>query len=446
MTIKSDSFNKNKTTIKKSDSVLSIMELILQCVLFESFILMEYMGVFLINDSRVYMCLWVIPAVIFAYYTRRKIKKFNLFMLCNIAIFAVSVVMSGNDSELFANMLCAILICAYSIWQKNNTVQRYSTENLIVQDGKTIDDAKKALAKMYAGEDIHVVFIAAPAFGYLVGYWRNVLPLMYIELTLCILFVVLKIIYNNMSHLNNVLSLNSKKNDFPAKQMKQVNTFITAASAILILFGMLMFYNGRYGGLFGVIGSSVTGVVRILVKGFLWLLGKSGPESSNTPQMDDETQEDIEDAMQRELEYPDSPIMQALFEGMVFAIIIAMIIAIIYMIRTYVKTFNKTKKLGSDYIEYISPDDENVRADKDVSKVKTKEPREVRSVRKLYKKHILKGTGGKTPDETVLPSVLTTENITADSELSEKITAVYEKARYSREQITKEEKDIFNNL
>ena len=63
-------------------------------------------------------------------------------MLCNIAIFAVSVVMSGNDSELFANMLCAILICAYSIWQKNNTVQRYSTENLIVQDGKTIDDAK----------------------------------------------------------------------------------------------------------------------------------------------------------------------------------------------------------------------------------------------------------------------------------------------------------------
>ena len=39
MTIKSDSFNKNKTTIKKSDSVLSIMELILQCVLFESFIL-----------------------------------------------------------------------------------------------------------------------------------------------------------------------------------------------------------------------------------------------------------------------------------------------------------------------------------------------------------------------------------------------------------------------
>lgn len=87
MTIKSDSFNKNKTTIKKSDSVLSIMELILQCVLFESFILMEYMGVFLINDSRVYMCLWVIPAVIFAYYTRRKIKKIQsvyVVQYCNI--------------------------------------------------------------------------------------------------------------------------------------------------------------------------------------------------------------------------------------------------------------------------------------------------------------------------------------------------------------------------
>ena len=81
MTIKSDSFNKNKTTIKKSDSVLSIMELILQCVLFESFILMEYMGVFLINDSRVYMCLWVIPAVIFAYYT---IQSVYVVQYCNI--------------------------------------------------------------------------------------------------------------------------------------------------------------------------------------------------------------------------------------------------------------------------------------------------------------------------------------------------------------------------
>ena len=124
MTIKSDSFNKNKTTIKKSDSVLSIMELILQCVLFESFILMEYMGVFLINDSRVYMCLWVIPAVIFAYYTRRKIKKFNLFMLCNIAIFAVSVVMSGNDSELFANMLYVHTQCGRKIIQFRDIQQK----------------------------------------------------------------------------------------------------------------------------------------------------------------------------------------------------------------------------------------------------------------------------------------------------------------------------------
>ena len=53
----------------------------------------------------------------------------------------------------------------------------------------------------------------------------------------------------------------------------------------------------------------------------------------------------------------------------------------------------------------------NVRADKDVSKVKTKEPREVRSVRKLYKKHILKGTGGKAPDETVLPSFFVLLNV-----------------------------------
>ena len=74
-----------------------------------------------------------------------------------------------------------------------------------------------------------------------------------------------------------------------------------------------------------------------------------------------------------------------------------------------------------------------------------KESKSVKSVRKIYKMAILKGTKGDVPDCSSLPSKLTKDNITEDEIKAAAITQIYEKARYSEEKITEEETDLIKN-
>lgn len=431
--------------VKRSNAVLSLIELAMQCILFASFIFMAYLGIYHMTGREFLRSMWVIPAVVFLFIIRKKTKKFSLFMLSNILVFVAACVVAENDSQLFANLVTVILLCAYSIWLKNNTIQRLSPKNMIVSEGRTLDDAEAALSQIYAGEDMNVFFVASPAFGYIIGVWQNVPLLVNIEVVFCILFIVLKIVYNNLSHLDYVLNLNRKKKDFPAKQIKQVNKFVTVTSAVLISLGMLLFYNGQYGNIFELMGRGVGLVVRLVVKFFIFLLGTSGFDtgSMGMPQNDTETEESLEEI---DLEMPDSPIMQAIFEAFGLVLVIAIVIALIYMVRTYIKNFNRTKKLGNDYIEYIVPNEDTQHVNKMSANDKKNAPRDTRSVRRMYKKRVLKGTGGKPPEPSAPPSSLTLQNITDNEELAEKITAVYEKARYSEERITPEEASVFKDI
>ena len=208
---------------------------------------------------------------------------------------------------------------------------------------------------------------------------------------------------------------------------------------------MLLFYNGQYGNIFELMGRGVGLVVRLVVKFFIFLLGTSGFDtgSMGMPQNDTETEESLEEI---DWEMPDSPIMQAIFEAFGLVLVIAIVIALIYMVRTYIKNFNRTKKLGNDYIEYIVPNEDTQHVNKMSANDKKNAPRDTRSVRRMYKKRVLKGTGGKPPEPSAPPSSLTLQNITDNEELAEKITAVYEKARYSEERITPEEASVFKDI
>lgn len=61
------------------------------------------------------------------------------------------------------------------------------------------------------------------------------------------------------------------------------------------------------------------------------------------------------------------------------------------------------------------------------------------AVRQIYKKGVLKSLKNEKPDTTLTPKELTRKTITEDISLSEQITGLYEKARYSNDPISKEE-------
>ena len=75
-----------------------------------------------------------------------------------------------------------------------------------------------------------------------------------------------------------------------------------------------------------------------------------------------------------------------------------------------------------------------------------KDTRNTHKLRKLYKKSVLNGTSGNTPDTTLVPSRLTSTTITSDEEAGARITILYEKARYSMDNITDQEIDEFKRI
>ena len=50
--------------VKRSNAVLSLIELAMQCILFASFIFMAYLGIYHMTGREFLRSMWVIPAVV----------------------------------------------------------------------------------------------------------------------------------------------------------------------------------------------------------------------------------------------------------------------------------------------------------------------------------------------------------------------------------------------
>ena len=127
-------------------------------------------------------------------------------------------------------------------------------------------------------------------------------------------------------------------------------------------------------------------------------------------------------------------------------IIVGMLFGIIYLIKTYASAFNKTRKVNFDTAEHVASKEKKSKVTVPASVSVKKDTRNTHKLRKLYKKSVLNGTSGNTPDTTLVPSRLTSTTITSDEEAGARITILYEKARYSMDNITDQEIDEFKRI
>jgi hypothetical protein len=234
-----------------------------------------------------------------------------------------------------------------------------------------------------------------------------------------------------------VFATNSHKKEFPAQQLKRVNVLIIVSTCVLILVGMLLFYNGEYGNIFSIIGTGVFAAFRWIIRLILaiWGSGKAGSSS-----VQEEATEAAEEILDEADFYEPSVAAQAAMEVVGIALVIAAVVGVLYMIYVYAKGFNNAKRKDTDYLEKIKPAEKVKRTSSvKMQKKETKPSTENEAVRKFYKKSVIRGSKKKKPDNTLQPSELTRAAITDNRQDSEEITKIYEKARYSNEQITKEE-------
>lgn len=429
----------------KSRTWLSVIEMFEQCIVFLAAIYIFYFGLFKMDNTAILYGLWVPVVAILAFAARKWIQKIQLFILSNIFIFVIAYIFSLSDEMILSNMIMALVISLYSIKLKNHKISLITDQDMPIRDGYTASQAKeKALKSILISEAVPIYAVAIMIIGYVVGSIQNMEVLMMVEAFLSILFVLLALIHNNANYMYQIFQLNKDKADFPAGQLKYVNKYVNIISIVFIMISMLVFYNGKYGNMFSLLQSGAYQIIRLFAKVFLFLLGLGGGDSGvKEPIKENKDSQDYLDGTQ--LEYTDSPILEAIAEAVGFLLILAMFAGIIYILVHYIKNFNRTKKQGFDVVEFVKPEEEKEYIKKTFTKNNYKESKSVKSVRKIYKMAVLRGTKGNIPNLSSLPSKLTKDNITEDEIKAETITQIYEKARYSEEKITEEEINLIKD-
>lgn len=436
-------------TDKKLSRSMEILEVVIQMITFYSAFMAVYFGALQKPVSQLWESLIIFVFVAAAYYSRRKIKLFKPFIVLHIAIIAAAFFMGTTDAERFSYFLIAALIAGYSIRLKTITLQKNDLSNTPLSDdadGLDLAEQLEIKKNLVASEQIPLPFCAFMILGYMIGHLVESNLVMNSEVVLFVLFVLLEVVYRDLKKLNTVFLTNKDKTHFPVQQLKQVNTRIILTTVFLMLIAMLLFYNGEYGNIFQVIGAGGMAALKGLLKVILAIWGSGGGDSTVAEEQTTQAETDADLSDVEEI-YEPSAAASAVLEALAVILIIAAAAGICYLIYRYVKNFNKKRK-PQGYIEEITTlEKETVRVRKQKTETDTiKTAPETESLRKAYKRQVLKKAKEHRPDGTQTPQELTTEYITKDDGYGAQITQLYEKARYAKEPVSKEETKHFKEM
>lgn len=424
----------------------SALEMALQVVVFISLTMALSVALNTPEEFKVYKSLLILIPVVVGYLARKYINKFGQFVLVHIILIIGAVIIAETDADTAVNFISVAVYTAYSIRLKNLAVQlRMATVSSTMTDAEAEKEA--ALRSMAEGEKIPLYCAVCMIIGYFAAYSKDNVLVMELEILLCVLFVILQIVYGNTLSLYQVFRINKDKSNFPAHQMKRVTWFVTMLSVVLIVLGMMVFYQGEYGSIFTLVKNGLLWFGKFLARMLLAFLGAFGKNAEQTPV--EETTEEFESEEFESVAEANgdfSQFMEALAEVFGVVLIIASIIGIILVIREYIRNFNRTKNFDNDIIENVKPKEESVKVEKSVTLKTHKATKTEKNVRKIYKKLVLQGNKGKAPDGSHTPTRLTEDNITKDQQLAGEVTYIYEKARYSNEPVTKDDVDKMKQL
>lgn len=435
------------SSMKGVRGILSVLELLIQCVMFLGITVPLNFGLLAKPENMWYSPLYILIPVIASYLIRKYTNNFALFAASNVLFIVYAVIAAGTGDDIFVYVVVMIVFVMYATNLKNNSIKRTDMDDMVAREGADTEKIKEeALKASLQGEHTSVAFVAIMLVGYFVGVIYESNAVMNIECMLCMVFIILQVIYHNMQQIFCVYSINNGKTEFPAKQIKTVNTFVTVTASCFIFISMIIFYNGEYGSIVSILGRGGAALVKFLVKCFLALLRLFGQENDEVQPETEPVTETHEEFETEIYENDSAALLNALAEAFGVVLIAALIILIMYGIKKYVINFNKVRKQGRDTIEFIKPADSKVKLDKMEKTKKTPVSRDVKSVRKIYKNRILYKTQGYAPDLTAMPSELTVKYITDDDIKVKKITGIYEKARYSEEEISQSDIDMMKKL
>ena len=430
----------------KLRTIRTLTDIISQCLVAFAFSAFIILGITKKSDSYIIVTLLMAVPVVITYAARKHIRKMLPFMLVHGVLLIIAVLPGKGDAESTAYFVSVLAVCIRSVSIKaaNARKTEYMNEPLYGNQFADVTQEDKKAA-LQAGERMSPLYCLVMVAGSLYGGSAGNRLLVNYETVLFVLFVLLAFLANQLKELNSLFISNAGKSEFPAERITGINMIMVMVVSGLMILGMILFYSGDYGNIFTLIGSSFVAVVRIVLKLFLRLIREKEevstmPEDSVNPVTDDDVVKGDND-----LAFTDNPVMSALFTAFAIVLVIALVVFIVYMIIRYAKNFKKSQDNNGDEIEFIGNDRRTEARIKRRQRAEEAKNMPVNmQYRKAFRKAAIKSSkaardsDGKSL-ENMQPQDITINRITNDADAADRITASYEKARYSDKNISKEE-------
>lgn len=433
-----------------------VLEVLIQCVVFFAVMTGVYLGILAKPAGSAYVCLFILIPVLLSYFLRKKVNNFLVFMALNIAMMFIAFSLGTTDAERTYYFLAVVFICAHSARLKSSILKRNEYMGEYYEDyqvsGESKDDRVLAIAST---ERMNPAYCLVMAVFYMMGANAKNQALMTLQIILMVAFVVLQITYNQTKELNKFFAGNEGKSGFPAKRIIHINMLMLLIIIVFMLMGMALFYNGKYGNILMWIGIAFMSVFKLILRAVLFLWKQTGSSQSsgnNSTHQEPSVEEFPTEGFVSLQEKEGFPVAEVLF----ITFLILFFAGMIVMIVKYAKRFKNSIDGETDVVEFI-PREEIVE-----EREKKQGSRKVETAfsgnkntqyRKLYKRRVvskrfasLTKPLGEKPAPFMMPGDITKDFISKETEISERITRAYEKARYSNQEIERDELEYLKKL
>lgn len=393
------------------------MELVMQVMVFSMALMLLVMVFFGRHGMEAFRCIIAAGVPVTALFLVRTFVKSRPFTIAaHAAVFVFAFMFGGNGVEKASFCLVCSALIFYSMFLTINEKRRF--------------DGRMPLGGIF-------LFIGA----LITGSVTEVLTVEQWALYFGIVFIIVQIIYHNLENMNHFMVMNREVSDFPAKQFVSVNMFIMTI-VLTLCAGIMVISNNKY--IYKML-DVLSGLLFRMARFFFGMLARGDvseiPEAEEIP-ADRGLMEELNDL----LSDWDTGLLEDILNGLaVIIMVIVLVGAVIGTAAALVRTLRRVKGaagLEGDIKEFVEPEGVEIRRlrRKKSGEAAGGDPKNIKA-RKLYKAMAGKNAlrQGKEISGNMMPEEISRKYIPAEADA---VTEIYEKARYSRAEVSKEELEL----
>ena len=407
----------SETGVSKNTGIIravNIIDVLMQFMIFDTALMLVLTGFFGRTDIGIGSCTAAVGVpVVMLYIVRGWCKNRGLTIAAHAAAIVYAAMSAGDSVVRMAYIVIVLVLTVYSI------------SIILGNKGHTSEHVPVGVGAIFVG----ALIIGEATDRAAISEWA---------LYFGAAFILLQVVYRNLSNLNGIMTMNHNTGNFPARQMVKVDIFIMTMVGVLCAGAIVLADNMYVYKLLGALKQLIVYVLRFLFGLF------RDDEQKNTVVIEPTEAQPDEGADFIPFQ-AESGVWQDVLNGIAVIVGVVVVIAVIAGILAaavrLMKRMRGGSRAGGDVREFVAPADEkSFRIRKRALRGEYADSVDMKA-RKIYKSMVRRSAAAKKEKVScnMTPKELSNAYITG---MQDEITDIYEKARYSNEKVLPDEIEL----